>query len=405
MSERVGVWIVGALGDVATTTVLGASAIAQGLAPSTGLVSETPQARALPLAPLGSLVFGGHEVRLGSPREAASALARAGVVPYALLEPPAAALDNYAARIRPGVTFGASQAIKALESEASAARRASGPREALALLRADLRAFREAEGLTRVVVVALASTEPLATGIPELETAAGIEALLSADDMRIPASVLYAWAALSEGCAYANFTPSLGASAGVAELALARGLPHMGKDGKTGQTLLRTALAPMFLARNLDVLSWAGFNILGNRDGQVLDEPGANAAKTTGKDKVLGAILGESLGTSLTRIDYVPSLGDWKTAWDHVHFAGFLGTQMQLELTWRGADSALAAPLVLDLVRFLELAQRRGRSGLQTGLASFFKTPEGVDVQSFPAQLQLLAEFLAELSAAPDPQR
>lgn len=402
MSERVGVWIVGALGDVATTTVLGASAIAQGLAPSTGLVSETPQAQALPLAPLGDLVFGGHEVRIGSPADAASGLARAGVVPAALLEPTRAALEAYAARIRPGVTFGASQAISSLESEAAAVRRAAGPREALALLRADLRAFREELELARVVVVALASTEPLAAGLPELESAAGIEALLAADDARIPASVLYAWAALSEGCAYANFTPSLGASPGVAELASARGLPHMGKDGKTGQTLLRTALAPMFLARNLDVLSWAGFNILGNRDGEVLDEPGANAAKTTGKDKVLGAILGDRLGTSLTRIDYVPSLGDWKTAWDHVHFAGFLGTQMQLELTWRGADSALAAPLVLDLVRFLELAQRRGRSGLQTGLASFFKTPEGVEVQALPDQLQLLADYVRELAREPE---
>ncbi|MBL4849952.1 MAG: inositol-3-phosphate synthase [Planctomycetes bacterium] len=399
MSEQVGVWIVGALGDVATTVVLGAAAIARDLAPTTGLVSEAPPLVGLPTAPLSSLVFGGHDVRRGDPHTAAANLARAGVIPVSLLEPTADALAAYAGRIRPGVIFGAGEVVRGLESEGAAERRAAGPREALELLRADLAAFREAESLTRVVVVALASTEPLSAALPELETLAGLQALIAADDPRVPASVLYAVAAFEEGCAYVNFTPSLGSTpAGVAELAIARGMPHMGRDGKTGQTLLRTALAPMFVARNFQVMSWAGFNILGNRDGEVLDEPGANAAKTTGKDKVLSAILGDRLGTSLTRIDYVPSLGDWKTAWDHVHFAGFLGTQMQLEMTWRGADSALAAPLVLDLVRLIELAQRRGRSGLQTGLASFFKTPEGVAAQALPEQLELLERFAAELA-------
>ena len=398
MSERVGVWIVGALGDVATTLVLGAGAIARDLAPTTGLVSEAPPLACLPTVPLGALVFAGHDVREGTPQAAAANLARAGVIPVSLLAPLEGELAAYAARIRPGVTFGAGELVRGLESSGSAALRASGPREALSLLRQDLAAFREAEGLSRIVVVALASTEPLPEPLPELESLEGLQALIASDDLRVPASVLYAVAAMEEGCAYVNFTPSLGSTpAGVAALAEARGVPHMGKDGKTGQTLVRTALAPMFAARNFQVASWAGFNILGNRDGEVLEEPGANAAKTTGKDKVLGAILGDRLGTSLTRIDYVPSLGDWKTAWDHVHFQGFLGTQMHLELTWRGADSALAAPLVLDLVRLLELAQRQGRAGLQPGLASFFKTPEGTAVQSFPDQLQLLEGYAREL--------
>lgn len=393
----------GALGDVATTLVLGAGAIARGLAPTTGLVSEAPPLDSLPLASLDSLVFGGHDVREGTPQAAAANLARAGVIPVALLAPLEDALQAYASRIRPGVTFGAGELVRGLESQGAAEVRAGGPREALSLLRQDLAAFRAEEGLSRVVVVALASTEPLPAPLPELDSLDGLQGLIEADDPRVPASVLYAVAAMEEGCAYVNFTPSLGSTpAGVAALAEARGVPHMGKDGKTGQTLIRTALAPMFAARNFQVSSWAGFNILGNRDGEVLDEPGANAAKTTGKDKVLGAILGERLGTSLTRIDYVPSLGDWKTAWDHVHFQGFLGTPMHLELTWKGADSALAAPLVLDLVRLLELAQRRGRSGLQPGLASFFKTPEGTSVQSFPEQVQLLERYAAELAAEPE---
>jgi myo-inositol-1-phosphate synthase len=241
----------------------------------------------------------------------------------------------------------------------------------------------------------------MGTGGANTGVRARVAAATGDDPHELPASLLYALAAFEEGCPYVNFTPSTGATpAGLHEIALERGVPHMGNDGKTGQTLIRTVLAPMFAWRNLQVLSWSGFNILGNRDGAALDEPGANEAKTLGKDKVLGSILGDRLGTSLTRIDYVPSLSDWKTAWDHIHFAGFLGTQMHLELTWRGADSALAAPLVLDLVRVIDLAARRGRSGLQPGLACFFKTPLGTDEQAFAAQMLDLEQYALELAGA-----
>ncbi|MCA8923788.1 MAG: inositol-3-phosphate synthase, partial [Planctomycetes bacterium] len=242
--------------------------------------------------------------------------------------------------------------------------------------------------------IAVASTEPQLEVPPAWGSQAGIEQALAAGDETLPASVVYAWAAIAEGCAYVNFTPSTGATpAGVRAYAEARGVPVAGNDGKTGETLLRTTLAPMFRARNLDVRSWSGFNILGNRDGEVLDEPAANAAKTGGKDKVLGAILGPGLGSSLTRIDYVPSLRDWKTAWDYVHFAGFLGTKMSLQFTWQGADSALAAPLVLDLARLLELAARRGQGGVQAGLACFFKAPLGSDEHDFARQMQAFADY------------
>lgn len=397
---KVGVWFVGALGDVATTTVLGARAIARGLAAPTGLVTARDLFRGLDLVALDDLVFGGHDVREGDPVEAARDLAQKGVVPHRLAEDPElqADLRAFAARVRPGVAAGATRLVRRLESDAARERDRLAPAAALAALRADLRAFRAAERLDRIVVVAVASTEPR----PELDdgalgSAQAVRALV-ADERRkddVPASLLYALAAFDEGCAYVNFTPSLGASpVGMHAAALEAGVPHMGNDGKTGQTLVRTALAPMFRERNLDVLSWSGFNILGNRDGAVLDDPQANAAKTSGKDRVLGAILGEQLGSSLTRIDYVPSLEDWKTAWDFIHFQGFLGTRMHLELTWRGADSALAAPLVLDLARCLELAQRHGRSGLQTGLACFFKNPLGTDEQRLPAQERMLGEWV-----------
>jgi len=397
---RVGVWLIGALGDVATTAVVGARAIARGLAPPVGLVTAAGPLAGLALADLGELVFAGSDVREGDPRDGARVLAESGVVPARLVEAVAPDLAAFGARIRPGVALGAGEVVRRLESPDARARREAGSRAVVAAVREDLRAFRAREALDDVVVVHLASTEPVGELPPGLETEAGLRELLAADDPRLPASLLYAVAAIEEGCPYVNFTPSVGASApGVGALAERLGVPHAGRDGKTGETLLRTTLAPMFRDRNLDVLSWSGFNILGNRDGEVLDEPGANAAKTTGKDAVLGSILGDRLGSSLTRIDYVPSLQDWKTAWDHVHFAGFLGARMHLEFTWRGADSALAAPLVLDLVRLLELAHRCGEAGVQAGLACFFKNPAGTTEHAFPAQMSALCAYAADLQA------
>ena len=163
----------------------------------------------------------------------------------------------------------------------------------------------------------------------------------------------------------------------------------MGCDGKTGETLLKSVLAPMFARRNLQVMSWVGHNIFGNMDGQVLDDPVNKQTKVASKDHLLAEILGYQPQT-LVSIEYIESLGDWKTAWDHIHFAGFLGTPMTLQFIWQGCDSLLAAPLVLDLVRFTELARRRGETGRLTFLASFFKSPYGVTEQRFDRQFQTL---------------
>ncbi len=206
----------------------------------------------------------------------------------------------------------------------------------------------------------------------------------------MPASSLYAIAALDSGCSYVNFTPSLG-SAPVAldQLARLRNTRHMGCDGKTGETLMKSALAPMFAQRNLRVMSWVGHNIFGNMDSKVLDDPANKRAKLSSKDHLLGKILGYQPQTHVS-IEYIESLGDWKTAWDHVHFTGFLGTPMTLQFIWQGCDSVLAAPLVLDLVRFTDLARRRGQTGLLTFLASFFKTPYGVEEHCFGRQFRML---------------
>jgi myo-inositol-1-phosphate synthase len=214
----------------------------------------------------------------------------------------------------------------------------------------------------------------------------------------LPASSLYAVAALDLGYPYINFTPSLGsAPAALCELAEERAACHMGHDGKTGETLLKSVLAPMFAQRNLQVMSWVGQNIFGNRDAVVLDVPDNKKAKVASKERLLHEILGYRPQT-VVGIEYVESMGDWKTAWDHIHFNGFLGTPMTMQFIWQGCDSLLAAPLVLDLVRFTERAHTAGQRGLLKFLASFFKSPLGVSEHDFGRQYLMLEDWAARLA-------
>ncbi|MFO0265183.1 MAG: inositol-3-phosphate synthase, partial [Planctomycetota bacterium] len=244
-------------------------------------------------------------------------------------------------------------------------------------LQADWDEFVAQQELEQVVVVNLASTEP---PVAKESLPRDVESLLSSletTECPLPASSLYAIAAIERGHPFVNFTPSLGSDLpAIDELARQRGSAHVGRDGKTGETFLKSVLAPAFAARNLEVMSWVGHNIFGNLDGVVLNDPVNKATKVASKDKLLGEILGYAPQT-LVSIEYIQSLGDWKTAWDHIHFRGFLETPMMMQFTWQGCDSILAAPLVLDLARFAELAARRGASGTLDFLASFFKSPQG----------------------------
>lgn len=197
------------------------------------------------------------------------------------------------------------------------------------------------------------------------------------DGPHLPPSSLYAAAALRAGCPYVNFTPSTGLHhPALAPLAASSAVPYAGRDGKTGQTLLRSVLGPMFAQRALDVRAWSGANLLGGGDGASLADPAAAAAKNAGKERVLTDTLGGTPEGEV-HIDDVPALGDWKTAWDHIAFDGFLGTRMILQTIWQGCDSALAAPLVLDLARLTARAHERGLTGPLTELAFFFKDPVG----------------------------
>jgi myo-inositol-1-phosphate synthase len=180
------------------------------------------------------------------------------------------------------------------------------------------------------------------------------------------------------------------------ELARRQGLPYAGSDGKTGETLVRTVLAPMFTARALDVQSWAGTNLLGGGDGANLADPAQARGKLESKARGLAKLLGDHV-TAPLHIDNVANLGERKIAWDHVSFEGFLGARMSLQFTWDGYDSALAAPLVLDLARLVAAAHADGQSGPLAALAFFFKDPVGTDEHRFAEQTRMLADWAARL--------
>ncbi|MBL8723143.1 MAG: inositol-3-phosphate synthase [Planctomycetes bacterium] len=398
--ERLGVWLFGAFGGLATTVVVGARAIARRLAPTTGLVTESPVAAGLPLQPLAGLVFGGHEVRRGDFASSAAEIhAATGSLPTELLRALRQELRADSRNVVPGVLPNAGAAIAAL-ADADQPNRREPLRAQVERLQADLQAFAKQHRLDRVVCVNLTSTEP-----PLRQNAAhrSLQAFDRALDRNTTAAVrpstLYAYAAASLGLPLIHFTPSDATLLpAIRELFAKTGAPYMGCDGKTGETLVKSALAPMFAYRNLQVLTWQGYNILGDRDGRVLADRDNKRAKVQSKDGLLPALLGYPLHTHVG-IDYVPSLHDLKTAWDFVHFAGFLGFKMALQFTWQGCDAILAAPLVLDMVRFADLAARRGESGPMPHLGVFFKQPLDSREHNLHVQWQALLAYCERVRA------
>ncbi|HEV2971320.1 MAG TPA: inositol-3-phosphate synthase [Pirellulales bacterium] len=388
---RIGLWLIGAKGGVATTTLTGLTALKKGLIGNAGLVSALPRFQALDLVDWKDLVVGGHDIRPGRLFDEANRMhTESRAIDADVLRQCKSELDKIEKSIRPGTILNVGPTI-AKFAEGSAAARRESPRGAIERIKDDLESFRKANKLAHLIVVNVASTEPPLDPAELPQRWAELNKLLD-KPQRCPlaASSLYAIAALDLGCSYVNFTPSVGATPpAIGELAIERGTRHMGYDGKTGETLLKSVLAPMFAKRNLEVMSWVGHNIFGNMDGKVLDDPVNKKSKMVSKDRLLGEILGYPPQT-LVSIEYIKSLGDWKTAWDHVHFRGFLGTPMTFQFIWQGCDSLLAAPLVLDLVRFTERAWRRGDVGVLSFLAAFFKSPLGTTEHDFGLQFEML---------------
>jgi myo-inositol-1-phosphate synthase len=378
-----GLWLVGARGSVATTAVVGLLALRARLVEPVGCVTERPEFAGVPLPAWEDIVVGGHDVVHTPLEKRAEQLADAGLIPHRVLAATATGLRAVDARIRDGYH-------PATHTGAQA--------DAIARLVEDITTFRGEHGLDRVIVVNVSSTEPPAPSLPEYADLDLLEAAL-ADPARsvLPPSSLMAYAALRAGCPFVDFTPSPGLRLPVLhDLALSLGLPYAGSDGKTGETLLRTVLAPMFTARALRVRSWAGTNLLGGGDGANLADPVQAAGKLESKARGLAALLGEGV-TAPLHIDNVPDLGEQKTAWDHVSFEGFLGARMNLQFTWTGLDSSLAAPLILDLTRLTAAAHAAGQSGPLASLAFFFKDPVATDEHRFAQQTDMLTEWAQAL--------
>lgn len=356
------------------------------------MVTAREPMMSLDLPAVDDLVFGGHDIREQSIEQTVEKANEAGNVPdKETLDAVREDLREIDERVTMGTARQCGQVVEDLSDNEVGDK--GTVTDIVSQIQSDYEAFAAEQDVDRLVVVNAASTEPPIKEAEKFDTLDKLETAIENDDPDLPASALYAYAALVDEHPYVNFTPSTGSSlGGLRELALQNNVPHMGRDGKTGETLVKSALAPMFAGRNLKVLSWEGHNILGNRDGLVLEDDANKEGKIESKGNLLEQILGYDHHNAV-RIDYTPSLGDWKTAWDHIHFQGFLETKMKMQFTWEGSDSALAAPLVLDLIRLIAFADEHGEGGEQPQLASFFKSPQGVDEHDLSRQLQKLYDY------------
>lgn len=384
----------GACGGVGSTVALGLAALARDKTTSTGLVSELPPFHEAHLVDCSRIVLGGHEVRSETLLEAATALhQRSCLFTSEWIRDSAAILRAAQKQIRPGTLLGSSKAVRQI-AETDVVVSDRSPAAAIERLAADISDFKRRTKVDDCIVINIASSEPPVSHAAHHAKWSSLEKRLLKSGPALPSSSIYALAAVESGCPFVNFTPSTGIGLpAIRERAEQLGLPYMGNDGKTGETLVKSALAPMFALRNLEVMSWVGQNILGNRDGAVLADPATRQSKIQSKDGLVARIVGGS-PTTRVGIDYVPSLEDWKVAWDYIHFRGFLGTKMSLQFSWCGSDSILAAPLVIDLARFAALEHSRGGVGPMRHLAFFFKDPIGVTEHDLNSQWRGLVEHI-----------
>ena len=376
------------MGAVSTTTIAGVLAIRRGLAKPIGSLTQMGTVRLgkrtegrspvirefVPLTSLDDIVFGGWDIFEDNSYEAAKT---AGVLSKELLEQIRPELEQ----IRPWPAVFDRQYVKRLDGPN--VKKGRNKRDLAEQLREDIRRFKDEHGLERLVMVWCGSTEIYLTESPAHASIEAFEKALEANDPSIPSSMVYAYAAIKEGIPYANGAPNLSADVpALIQLAGETRSPIAGKDLKTGQTLIKTVIAPGLKARLLGVEGWYSTNILGNRDGEVLDDPESFKSKEETKKSVLDFILQPNLYPDLykelchvVRINYYPPRGDNKEGWDNIDIFGWLGYPMQLKINFLCRDSILAAPIVLDVALFLDLAKRAGMYGIQEWLSFYFKAP------------------------------
>ena len=387
-SDGLGVLVAGLNGAVSTTFLAGVMAVRRGLAAPVGSITQMQTIRLgnrsderfpfirdfVPLADLKELVFGGWDIRNENCFEAAQ---NARV----LHETDLIRIKDELTEIRP--YKGVFETKFAQRLNGLWTKQAKNKRDLSDQLRKDIEHFKSSNRLKRVVIVWCGSTEIHLPLSPVHKSLSAFEKGLETNDPEISPSMIYAYASLMENVPYINGAPNLSSDIpALMELAVLKGVPTAGKDFKTGQTLLKTVIAPMLKARMLGLKGWFSTNILGNRDGEVLDDPACFKTKEESKLAVLNGILQPDLYEDLYKghyhkvaINYYPPSGDNKESWDNIDIFGWMGYPMQIKIDFLCRDSILAAPLVLDLVLFLDFAGRKGLSGVQDWLSFYFKSP------------------------------
>jgi len=387
---KLGIMIPG-MGAVATTFVAGVEAVRRGLSPPIGSLTQMGTIRLgkrtegrspkikefLPLAGLNDLVFTGWDIFEDDMYTAAS---KAGVLERSLLD----RIKPFLSSVKPRKAVFDRNYVKRLDGRN--VKKGKNKMELAEQIRDDMREFRKTSGASRLITIWCGSTEVFLEPTEAHQSVEAFEKALARNDEAVAPSMIYAYASLMEGIPFANGAPNLTVDLPVMlELSRQNNAPICGKDFKTGQTLMKTILAPGFKARLLGVSGWYSTNILGNRDGEVLDDPASFKTKEESKLGVLEHILQPNLYPELygnifhkVRINYYPPRGDNKEGWDNIDIFGWLGYPMQIKVDFLCRDSILAAPIVLDLVLFLDLAQRtpelRGL-GIQEWLSFYFKSP------------------------------
>jgi myo-inositol-1-phosphate synthase len=384
---KLGVLLVG-LGAVSTTTIAGVMAIRKGLARPIGSLTQMgtirlgkrTEARApkikdfVPLAGLDDIVFGGWDI---FEEDCYAAARTAGVLEQSQLDQVRGELEA----VKPMPAVFDQRYVKRLDGPN--VKKGKNKRDLAEQLIADIRAFKSTHGCDRMVLIWVGSTEVYMKETAAHASVASLEKALEQNDDSIPSSMIYAYAAIREGLPFANAAPNLTADVpAMLELAARTKSPLAGNDMKTGQTLIKTIIAPGLKARLLGVKGWYSTNILGNRDGEVLDDPESFKTKEESKKSALDYIFQPHLYPDLyqdlchvVRINYYPPRGDNKEGWDNIDLIGWLGYPMQLKINFLCRDSILAAPIVLDSVLLLDLAKRAGMAGIQEWLSFYFKSP------------------------------
>jgi myo-inositol-1-phosphate synthase len=366
-SRKLGIAIIGLGGAVGTTMVAGIELLKKGKIDTTGLPLAKLDADLIKdLAAYENIVFAGWDLF-------GEHLATAAEEHEVLTHKQFVAVEEELRRIKPWRAVGNKEFLANIEGENTVSD--NSHREIVERIRENLREFKKS--CDEIVVINLASTEKLADEGNEIfNSLAGFEKALDAGAPEISPAMLYAYAAIAEGVAYGNFTPSVSADIpALIEFAGKNSVPIAGKDGKTGQTMIKSVLAPAFKTRALKVEGWFSTNILGNRDGLALSNAESLASKVKTKSSLLDDILGYEVEDHLVDIRYYRPRKDNKEAWDNIDLTGFLGQPMQLKVNFLCKDSILAAPLAIEIARCLDLAKRRGAAGVLEEISIFFKMP------------------------------